>query len=312
MLHMLVVRNTQVVQGWIKANMPTNTTKAYGRYAAQYMDYCGERGLAPEKSVSVCLFMKHALEVRKLSRSTIVGVIPSAINDKFRFDDVKPASGELVRQTKITVGRLTKPSKAKLPVTKTQLEALVKVMPPTEKGIRNMFMMILMFLGFLRESEAAALKQTDLYIGELEGYNGDVLFIRIGQSKTDQTHETATIVLCGSKGSTICPIKWFKWHCAVRHESPFVFTDLYRGVVKGLSAKTPCGIVKRALASIGIDPKPYGSHSLRRGGATAAAKQKIRMHVLKRHGRWRSDAVYLYITDSAEERLLVAASILES
>ena len=35
------------------------------------------------------------------------------------------------------------------------------------------------------------------------------------------------------------------------------------------------------LVLIGVDPKPYDSHSLRRGGATAAAARTIRVHILK-------------------------------
>jgi hypothetical protein len=31
------------------------------------------------------------------------------------------------------------------------------------------------------------------------------------------------------------------------------------------------------------------------------------MHVIKRHGRWASDAVYLYIVDSLEEQLGLSA-----
>ena len=53
-----------------------------------------------------------------------------------------------------------------------------------------------------------------------------------------------------------------------------------------------------------------GSHSLRRGGATAAAKAKVRTHVIKRHDRWASDAVYLYIVDAIEEQLGLSAAVL--
>jgi hypothetical protein len=34
------------------------------------------------------------------------------------------------------------------------------------------------------------------------------------------------------------------------------------------------------------------------------------MHVIKRHGRWASDAVYLYIVDGIEEQLGVSAAVL--
>jgi len=55
-----------------------------------------------------------------------------------------------------------------------------------------------------------------------------------------------------------------------------------------------------------------GSHSLRRGGATAAAARAIRVHILKRHGRWASDAVYLYIQDPGESRVAVSRAILHN
>ena len=64
------------------------------------------------------------------------------------------------------------------------------------------------------------------------------------------------------------------------------------------------------LVRIGVDPTGYGSHSMRRGGATAAAKF-VRTHVLKRHGRWKSDAVYLYVDDDAETVLSVTDAILK-
>ena len=46
------------------------------------------------------------------------------------------------------------------------------------------------------------------------------------------------------------------------------------------------------------------------GGASAAAKAKVRIHLLKRHGRWRSEAVYMYIVDAPEEQLGVSQAIL--
>ena len=71
-------------------------------------------------------------------------------------------------------------------------------------------------------------------------------------------------------------------------------------------------MIKKWLLKINVSPAGYGSHSMRRGGATAAAKMHIRMHVLKRHGRWKSDAVYLYIDESTKDRLQVSEAVLLS
>ncbi len=58
-----------------------------------------------------------------------------------------------------------------------------------------------------------------------------------------------------------------------------------------------------------IELQDIGSHSLRRGGATAAANAGVSVDDIKAHGRWRSDAVEVYIRRSAERRLRVVASM---
>ena len=70
--------------------------------------------------------------------------------------------------------------------------------------------------------------------------------------------------------------------------------------------------MRKWLRRIGVNPTGYGSHSMRRGGATAAVKAKVQMHVVKRHGRWASDAVYPYVVDSDEGKLSFTQAILGS
>ena len=90
----------------------------------------------------------------------------------------------------------------------------------------------------------------------------------------------------------------------------FLFHKIPKGSVEKLGTTTPCAIVKNLLGMIGVDPKGYGSHSMRRGAATAASEAHVKMHVIKRHGRWKSDAVYMYIDDSITQQLSVSQAIL--
>ena len=62
------------------------------------------------------------------------------------------------------------------------------------------------------------------------------------------------------------------------------------GARAGLAKTTPTAIIKKFLHTISIDPEPYGSHSLRRGGVTAAVAAGVDILVLARHGNWRSSA----------------------
>lgn len=68
--------------------------------------------------------------------------------------------------------------------------------------------------------------------------------------------------------------------------------------------------IKAAAAAVGEDPKNFGSHSLRSGGATALFNAGVDSLVVKKFGRWRSDAVERYtaiksdISDTLAEKMV--------
>ena len=99
-------------------------------------------------------------------------------------------------------------------------------------------------------------------------------------------------------------------YMALRRNSKFFFHQVPKESLEPLASTSPCHLIKAWLKRINVDPTGYGSHSLRRGGATAAAAALVRFHVLKRHGRWKSDTVYLYIVDGPEEQLGVSQAVL--
>ena len=93
-----------------------------------------------------------------LTRRTITKVIPSAIDDLYWYENVSPTDDPLAKQVKKVVVHLTILSKPKLPVSKAiTLCSMTRLVKPTEDNIRDMFMFILMFLGFLREDEITSL-----------------------------------------------------------------------------------------------------------------------------------------------------------
>ena len=64
------------------------------------------------------------------------------------------------------------------------------------------------------------------------------------------------------------------------------------------------------LESIGLDKHKFGVHSLRAGGATAAANAGVPDRLFKRHGRWKSEtAKDGYVKDDLAEKLTVTKNI---
>ena len=52
--------------------------------------------------------------------------------------------------------------------------------------------------------------------------------------------------------------------------------------------------IKQAVALIGLNPRGYGTHSLRAGGATDLFRAAVPYPIIKKFGRWKSDTALLY------------------
>ena len=77
-----------------------------------------------------------------------------------------------------------------------------------------------------------------------------------------------------------------------------------------LSYTTAREILLSALETLGLNKKYFGLHSLRSGGATAAAAAKVDDKFFKKHGRWKTDkAKDGYVKENILERLSVTQNI---
>lgn len=190
-----------------------------------------------------------------------------------------------------------KPKKKKQPITADHIRKIYDYI--NEEGMnllhrRNLTMILLCFAGFLRYEEVSKLTLGDLEICE----NYCKLFIE--KSKTDQLRE-GTWVLIAKTNSEICPLEALKSYIT---SANLISTDeyLFRSMTyfksikqhrlrkknSPLSYSTARSTILAYLKKIGLDEKLFGLHSLRRGGATAAANSGINDRLFQKHGRWKS------------------------
>jgi hypothetical protein len=81
------------------------------------------------------------------------------------------------------------------------------------------------------------------------------------------------------------------------HPGQFLFCGTPRGVLTPMQRVTPTAMrasIKAFASSIGLDPRRYSGHSLRAGGATDMFARGLPYYVIKKMGRWKSDAALLY------------------
>ncbi|KAK3086407.1 hypothetical protein FSP39_017996 [Pinctada imbricata] len=170
---------------------------------------------------------------------------------------------------------------------------------------------------FLRFSELSKLKVKNISFHELH------MSVHIEGSKTD-VYRRGNNVLIARTSKDTCPVYWLKLYLDLAgiSKSPedFIFrsiryfksSDSYKlcSCNRPISYTRARELLRDALASVGLDTKCFGLHSLRSGGATSAAENNVSDRLLKLHGRWKSDLSRdNYIKDSTSNQLSVTKKL---
>ena len=161
-----------------------------------------------------------------------------------------------------------------------------------------------------------ALRLEDVYVEDVSPGH-PALFVWVGTNdptKTDQGCLGEYIILDSNPGNPLeCVVGWYLRYRDMRgsYQSPFLFSASPRNTAR-MSKRAPNSILKRWVHKLGLDPAEFSSHSARHGGATAAASEGVPERLLKRHGRWRSDQVRVYIHETLANRLGVSQAILRA
>jgi integrase len=303
---------------FIDSLLPNGSTRSVLTYQLQFVDFCKVAGACPlpASADTVMGFMRHLLD-RKLSRSTINKTAVSAISALHReFDIPSPTLNARVKLLKRGVTRHTRPPKAKTPVTLAMLLEMAKKVDLTSfLEVRDMTMFLLMFYFLMRESEAVALRLSDLKTQEFDGNKIlSMMFATHEPTKNDPESKGDCVVVEQAEDVRLCPITWTSLYLELRgdRKSPYLFVNGRQAdkSVSKLGDKLPNQRLKARCRQVGLDPAEFSSHCLRHGGATAAAAGGAIERLLKAHGRWRSDCVRVYITDTLRNRLLVSRAMM--
>ena len=145
-------------------------------------------------------------------------------------------------------------------------------------------------LGFFRFNELVQLRRCDFQ------FEDSFMIIFVQRSKTDTYRDGAWVVKAKTFKST-CPVRLNLRYFAVASFSEdsedFIFRPLTFCSIDGsykfrgsdaLSYSRAREIVLSAFEAIGVPRRHYGLHSLRAGGASAAANAHITDRLFKRHG----------------------------
>jgi len=211
---------------------------------------------------------------------------------------------------------LAKPVLKKEPMTVEMIEAIVLDAEKTGllSDMRLATACVLGYAGFLRFSELVELTPADFTI------SNEMMTVRIAHSKTDKLRQGDEVAISRTK-SRICPVSMLEHYLLIVSITTGDSRPLFRAIQKTKhgeklheSGHISCSCLRslymKKISDLGFPAQEFGLHSLRAGGATAAANAKVTDRIFKRHGRWKSEnAKDSYVKDSLESRLMVSKSI---
>jgi len=224
------------------------------------------------------------------------------------------------------VKKHTAPPVRKKPFTRKLLQTLLdKVDEENFLELRDTFMFTLCRKGTMRASEVVDLEDTDAWEEKVE-VNGEfvwVLFMIVEKMKNDQYRKGHTIVLQAEPAAPeMCVVRQFRRYRearakelakAIRRDPSRVKNATHLFPKQGfrgakIAPSTFNTNFKSRCKAAGI-PAVFTSHCLRVGGVTAAIAAGIELRLVARHGNWKSEAIFRYISDDLEQKRTVANAI---
>ena len=229
---------------------------------------------------------------------------------------IVPSSKQLVVPAKRLVG--TRLLNKKEPISPDMIRKLVEASNFNNLlGLRNVCIFLLAFAGFFRIEEVLHIKYGDI------AFHADYVAISTDRSKTDQLRKGNEVVISENFGSDSCPVRILSRYLnQVRpflvDSAHFVFRALSKtksshklvAVNKPISYSSVRYYFKKSFKDIVPDISVFSTHSLRAGGASAAANAGVADRLFQRHGRWKYvSAKNGYVEDSLESRLSVSKNL---
>jgi integrase len=279
-----------------RSSRSPSTQRAYKTDVRDFLTWCKAAGreFMPPDPRTVGLYLAARAGVLKVAtlRRRIAAISVAYKLNGHRLDTAHPAIADVLAGIRRQMGSQAATKHA---ITVDELRAMIRKLPDTLAGKRDRAALLIGFAGAFRRSELAALTVEDLKITS----RGVAVCVR--RSKTDQAG-LGHVVGIPMSNKTTCPVRALEaWLAAAGIAAGPVFRPIDRhGNVadRAMEDEAVAAVVKRAAARLGLDPRKYAGHSLRRGFMTAASAAGADLAPIMKQSRHRSVAVAMgYIDD---------------
>ena len=287
----------------LNASLAENTRKAYSTGLNSFERFRNEFMLPKEWPPSVATVVSFIawLSLNGCTHNT-ARLYVSAIAFQCKVKNLDDNTGTfIVRKTLEGLKRSGALRKTRLPITRELLTSVISTLPSICVNLFEARLFIaafcLAFSAFLRVSEVTAVNKKNhlhaLRISDVKiDQKGEILSLFVRHSKSDQLGLGSHLTICRSTNN-ICPVRRMSLYLEQR---PLVDGPLFCHLDGSpLTRYQFSAVLKKCLIQLQPQYSLYTSHSFRIGAATAAAMAGYSSEVIKKSGRWRSNAFQLYV-----------------
>ena len=245
------------------------TQRAYATSWARFSTWCAAHGLSalPADEPTIVTYLTAAAAGYELEGEPVAPLKYRSLERLYaalrvRHEEAGHELGTLkgVRNTMKAIGRAAvggiAPKKKKA-LTVEQVFAAVKKLGADPFDVRARAVLLLGWIIGQRRSNIAGLRLDDVEL------TPEKAIVTIRKSKTNQLGKKPQVIVVTRRGGRFCAVEALERWLATRVRLPGDSSLL------GVSDVTVNTIVKRAAASLGLNPHEYGAHSLRRGFVTS-------------------------------------------
>jgi integrase len=279
-----------------------STKRVYSKCAADYEAYRADH---PHSEAIVLAFLTEASKLKAASTLwTTYSLVKKYLLLECSFD---LGAASRISDFLKTLSRYHKKKKAPA-FSRDELFKFLREAPNSGRSLVDKLIVLTGFYGGLRSCELVALTWADIVLTP-EG-----ILVNIARSKTDQAGVGAVKLLPANQDRALCPTEYFAMYKA---QVPHPEGRLFRWFQDGKFTKAPLGKttitgVPRTVAAFLCleNPNMYTGHALRVTSATVLADEGANSLALKRHGRWKSEAVAEeYLRESKHVRCEAASML---
>jgi hypothetical protein len=322
----------QQAQGYLALSIGDQTRRTYGSGISSYIQFVEQHRLPtafPASIPTLCLWMT-SLASRGLTLGTCKVYLSAVVNRhaEMGLDNPLTDAPPILHRVLAGIKRACSHTTAlKLPITTAILHSMLPHLQLQER--RDSLLWAMMWTataGLLRISEFAVKSATDtdriLRMGHLLCFDHAGVPHSLQQLVSYHAPPTIRYVTLHLDASKTDPLRvGVDIVISARTALDALLSYAKRCTANGLAASSPLfhieeaapaqrswlmGEVDRLLRLIGRDPRTYSSHSFRKGGAVSLQQAQVEDSLIRRAGRWKSDAFHLYLRHSTTDALVSA------